>query len=327
MISADKLTKRFGDHTVVDAVTFEVEKGEILGFLGPNAAGKTTTMKMLTCYFPPSAGTARVAGYDVVEDSLQVRRNIGFLPENVPLYQEMTVREYLEFAAAAKSVPHADRKKAVVQALDRCNLGEVENQLVGTISRGFRQRVGLGQAIINNPPVLILDEPTVGLDPAQIRDIRELIKELGRSSTVILSTHILSEVSLTCNRVIILNRGHIMEVDTPENLTARMQTRNSVLLQVDGPQDEVRSTLMRVEGVQQVSLLDGTGVPPGTFRVETPHGREVRGELARAVVQQGWGLLELHSDRLSLEEIFLNVVQREPEAAPEAAAVPGGEEA
>ena len=162
MITADRLTNRFGDHTVVDSLTFEVEKGEILGFLGPNAAGKTTTMKMLTCYFPPSDGTARIAGFDVVEDSLQVRRKIGFLPENVPLYPEMTVREYLEFAAAAKSVPHADRRQAVTRALDCCNLGEVESQLIGTISRGFRQRVGLGRPS-STPPVLILDEPTVGL--------------------------------------------------------------------------------------------------------------------------------------------------------------------
>jgi len=329
MISADKLTKRFGDHTVVDSVTFEVEKGEILGFLGKNAAGKTTTMKMLTCFFPPSAGTARVAGFDVVEESLQVRRSIGFLPENVPLYPEMTVREYLEFAAAAKAVPHADRKQAVIQALDRCNLGEVEGQLIGTISRGFRQRVGLGQAIINNPPVLILDEPTVGLDPAQICDIRELIKDLGRNSTVILSTHILPEVSLTCNRVIILDKGCIREVDTPENLTARMQTRNAVLLSVDGPREEIQSALMQVEGVQSVSRVEGAGGAPVTFRVEMPRGREIRGDLARVVVQKGWGLLELHADRLSLEDIFLNVVHREAEAPAEAQveADQGGEEA
>lgn len=325
MITADRLTKRFGDRTVVDSVTFQVEKGEILGFLGPNAAGKTTTMKMLTCYFPPSGGTARVNGFDVVEESLQVRRHIGFLPENVPLYTEMTVREYLEFAAAAKAVPHADRKSAVVSALDRCNLGEVEGQLIGTISRGFRQRVGLAQAIINNPPVLILDEPTVGLDPAQIRDIRELIKELGKSSTIILSTHILPEVSLTCHRVIILHRGRIQEVDTPENLTAKLRTENSVRLQVGGPVGEIRETLLQVEGVRNVALVGDGKAPAGTFRIDFPRDRDVRGELARCVVQKGWDLLELHSDTVSLEEIFLNVVQREAEAP--AGADHGGEAA
>lgn len=324
MITADRLTKRFGDRTVVDAVTFEVEKGEILGFLGPNAAGKTTTMKMLTCYFPPSSGSARVAGFDVVEESLQVRRNIGFLPENVPLYTEMSVREYLEFAAAAKGVPHVDRKNAVNRALERCNLVEVEEQLIGTISRGYRQRVGLGQAIINEPPVLILDEPTVGLDPAQIRDIRELIKELGRTSTVILSTHILPEVSLTCNRVIIIDRGVIREVDTPENLTAKLQRVNSVRLQVDGPIEEVRSTLRAMQGIENVTL---DGEPKGnlaTWRVDAARGVEVRGELSRAVVQKGWTLYELHADQLSLEQIFLNVVQREDH---EVRAEKGGEAA
>lgn len=324
MITADRLTKRFGDRTVVDAVTFEVEKGEILGFLGPNAAGKTTTMKMLTCYFPPTSGSARVAGFDVVEESLQVRRNIGFLPENVPLYTEMSVREYLEFAAAAKGVPHVDRKAAVNRALERCNLVEVEEQLIGTISRGYRQRVGLGQAIINEPPVLILDEPTVGLDPAQIRDIRELIKELGRTSTVILSTHILPEVSLTCNRVIIIDRGVIREVDTPENLTAKLQRVNSVRLQVDGPIEEVRSTLRAMQGIENVTL---DGEPKGnlaTWRVDAARGIEVRGELSRAVVQKGWTLYEIHADQLSLEQIFLNVVQREDH---EVRAEKGGEAA
>lgn len=316
MITADRLTKRFGDRTVVDALTFEVEKGEILGFLGPNAAGKTTTMKMLTCYFPPSEGSARVAGFDVVEESLQVRRHIGFLPENVPLYTEMTVREYLEFAAAAKSVPHVDRKAAVVRALDRCNLGEVENQLIGTISRGFRQRVGLAQAIINNPPVLILDEPTVGLDPAQIRDIRELIKELGKSSTIILSTHILPEVSLTCNRVIILNHGQIRAVDTPENLVLKQRSERLVRIQVAGPAPEVREVLQRVKGVQRVDLLDTPGAPAPTFSVEFPRAADLRGELARAVVEKNWDLLELHADSVSLEDIFLHVVHSEPAEAP-----------
>jgi ABC-2 type transport system ATP-binding protein len=210
MISADRLTKRFGDHTVVDSVTFEVEKGEILGFLGPNAAGKTTTMKMLTCYFPPSDGTARIAGFDVVAESLQVRRMIGFLPENVPLYPEMTVREYLEFAAAAKSVPHADRRQAVTQALDRCNLGEVESQLIGTISRGFRQRVGLGQAIINNPPVLILDEPTRGIDVGAKYEIYTIMNSLvEQGMSIIMISSELPEILGMSDRIYVMSAGKI----------------------------------------------------------------------------------------------------------------------
>lgn len=313
MISADKLTKAFDGRTVVDAVSFNVEKGEILGFLGPNAAGKTTTMKMLTCFFPPTSGTVRVNGFDVIEQSLQVRRSIGFLPENVPLYTEMSVREYLEFAARAKGVGHLDRKNAVNSALERCNLESVEHQLIATISRGYKQRVGLAQAIVNDPPVLILDEPTVGLDPAQIKDIRELIKQLGQNSTVILSTHILPEVSLTCNRVAILSHGRILEEDSPDNLTRRMQKVSSVRVELDGPEQRAISVLTGIKGVSQVVPIDGAEPGRTLVRVDAPRDVDVRREVANAIVQQGWGLLELTPDKLSLEDVFIDVVQHEAE--------------
>lgn len=312
MITASGLCKRFGDKLAVDNLSFGIEKGEIVGFLGPNAAGKTTTMRMLTCYFPPSEGTATVAGFDVYSQSLQVRKNVGYLPEHVPLYTDMSVREYLEFAASAKGMPHADRKRAIETAIDRCSLESVQDQLIGTISRGYRQRVGLGQAIINEPAVLILDEPTVGLDPAQIREIRELIRELGKKSTIILSTHILPEVSMTCSRVIIIANGKIQAQDTPQNLSSRGLALVPITLGVAGaPAAEVLEFLKTVQGVKKVE-------PEGdTFRLDAENDREVRPRLARAVVEKGWELLELHARQVSLEDVFLDIVSKS-EAAEEA---------
>ncbi|MCA9792791.1 MAG: ATP-binding cassette domain-containing protein [Candidatus Eremiobacteraeota bacterium] len=306
MIAADKLTKVFGDKVAVDGLTFEVDKGEILGFLGPNAAGKTTTMRMLTGYFPPTSGTARIAGHDVSDESIDVRRNVGYLPEHVPLYHEMTPYEFLTFAAAAKGIPGGERDKAVKLALGRCNLGPVENQLIGTISRGFKQRVGLAQAIVNNPKVLILDEPTVGLDPAQIRDIRELIRELAESSTVILSTHILPEVSATCSRVIIIAEGKIKAIDTPRNLTSSLQGMARILVRVGTDSDKVPSVLGAVEGINEVRRVEGN-----LYEVESDTGVDVRAELARTVIAQEWDLLELTPQSLSLEDIFLKIVRKE----------------
>lgn len=306
MITADKLTKSFGSKVAVDNLTFEVEQGEILGFLGPNAAGKTTTMRMLTGFFPPTRGRATIAGFDVESDSIKVRQSIGYLPEHVPLYPEMTVREFLEFAAAAKGVAHGDRDKAVESSLARCNLHPVANQLIGTISRGYRQRVGIAQAIINNPKVLILDEPTVGLDPAQIRDIRDLIKELGESSTVILSTHILPEVSMTCNRVIIIDKGKIQAMDTPENLTASLQGVARLRVRLRGPSEEVAESLARVEGVSAVNPVD-----EGLWEVEADPALDVPPALTRAVVAREWDLLELTPLTMSLEDIFLKIVKSE----------------
>ncbi|MBI3929465.1 MAG: ATP-binding cassette domain-containing protein [Armatimonadetes bacterium] len=315
MITADKLTKRFGDKVAVDGLTFEVEKGEILGFLGPNAAGKTTTMRILTGYFPPSSGSAKVAGYDVARESMEVRRRIGYMPELVPLYPEMKVHEFLEFAAAAKGIPHADRTQAVHRAIERCNLDSVVEQLIATISRGFRQRVGLAQAILNEPEVLILDEPTVGLDPQQIRDIRELIRELAQKATVILSTHILPEVSATCNRVIIIADGQIRAMDTPANLTSRLQGGARILLQVGGggaAELEVRSVLGRVDGVRKVVPID----EKGRYQIESEPDVDVRADLSRAVVGRDWDLLQLHQEAMTLEDIFLTIVRKQ-DAAPE----------
>ena len=307
MISASKLTKRFGERLVVDNLSFELEQGEVLGFLGPNGAGKTTTMRILTCYFPPTAGTASVAGFDVQTDSMQVRKCIGYLPEQVPLYPEMTAREYVEFTAAAKGVAHVDRKRFVDEALGRCNLAQVENQLVGTLSRGFRQRVGLAQAIVNQPKVLILDEPTVGLDPAQIRDIRELIKFLAESSTVILSTHILPEVEAICKRVIILNHGQIRAIDTPANLNASLSGTSTLNLQIKGATHaQVEEAVTRVKGVRRAA-----NPMPDHYRLEIDTHEDPRAELSRLVVGQGWDLLDLRLESLSLEDIFLSVVRED----------------
>ncbi len=310
MISAHKLTKVFGGKVAVDGLTFEVEQGEILGFLGPNAAGKTTTMRMLTGYFPPTSGSATVAGFDVSSDSMKVRREIGYLPEHVPLYPEMTVTEFLNFAAAAKGIPASERDKAVKLALGRCNLHPVANQLINTISRGFKQRVGLGQAIVNQPKVLILDEPTVGLDPAQIRDIRELIRELGQSSTVILSTHILPEVSATCSRVIIINKGKVEAMDTPENLTASLEGNSKFRLRLDKVEGDPVEVLANVEGVRDVKKIDRD-----VFEVQGDASADVGPELARAVVAKEWDLKEMSPQTLSLEDIFLKVVKKEEEPA------------
>jgi len=308
MITASNLTKKFGSKVAVDRLSFEVEGGEVLGFLGPNAAGKTTTMRMLTGYFPPSSGRATVAGFDVQTASDQVRRNIGYLPEHVPLYPEMTTREFVEFAAAAKGVPGKDRKKAVDEAISRCNLQSVEDQLVGTVSRGYRQRVGLAQAIVNRPKVLILDEPTVGLDPGQIQDIRALIKDLSTTSTVLLSTHILPEVEAMCNRVIILNGGKVRAMDTVANLTKSLQGSNLVQMQVRGGESgAIKESLASVKGVKSVSVT-----PEGAFMVESDPAEEVRPELSRLVVQKEWELLELSVKNMRLEDIFLKVVREDP---------------
>lgn len=310
MISVSNLCKQFGEKTAIKNLTFEVAGGEILGLLGPNAAGKTTTMRILTGFFPPTSGTATIAGLDVVEDTLEVRRQVGYLPEHVPLYLEMTPREFLEFAARAKKVPRQHCKAAVDKALERCNLSKVANQLIGTLSRGYRQRVGLGQAIINEPKVLILDEPTVGLDPAQVRDIRALLREIGRDSTVILSSHILSEVSALCGRVIIIAGGEIKAMDTPANLTTAMRDEARFAVKVLGAQEsEVEKELSGLEGVARVTRLEAGG-----FEVA---GRgEVKGEdlgprLARAVVGRDWALHELRPLAAGLEEIFLSLVKDE----------------
>lgn len=312
MISVKKLTKTFGDKAAVRELSFELASGEILGFLGPNGAGKTTTMRILTGFFPPTSGSATIDGLDVVEDALQVRMRVGYLPEHVPLYHDMTVREFLFFAAAAKRVPSAERTRRVDETLERCNLGKVADQLIATISRGYKQRVGLGQAIVNSPKVLILDEPTVGLDPTQVRDIRALLRELGKDSTVILSSHILSEVQQMCSRVIIIADGEIQAIDTPENLTATMQGETRIHLRISGAEDEeVLKKLSELYLVGQASRLD-----LGFYQVlaENGQGDGLAPQLAKLVVSSGWELHELKTQTANLEDIFIKLVEQEKQS-------------
>jgi ABC-2 type transport system ATP-binding protein len=317
MITVDHLTKYYGPRAAVRDVSFEVAKGEILGFLGPNGAGKTTTMRMLTGYLPPSSGTAQVAGYDIVKQSLEVRRHLGYLPESVPLYPEMPVAAYLDFMAQIRGVARGARRARVEYAMEAVNLTHVQERLIGKLSKGYRQRVGLAQALVADPDVLILDEPTIGLDPKQIIETRNLIRGLAGNHTVILSTHILPEVSATCQRVIIINNGEIAAVDTPDNLTRRLRGAETLQLEVRGPQDEVARHL---RGLPQVLEVAVTGGADGrhSYTVACALGSDLREQLAAAVVRQGWGLLELRSVGLSLEEIFLQIITEEDHAAEEA---------
>jgi ABC-2 type transport system ATP-binding protein len=318
MIEVESLTKRYGRTTAVDGVTFRVERGEILGFLGPNGAGKTTTMRILTCYLPPTEGTARVAGYDVFAQPMDVKKRVGYLPEAPPLYPDMSVRDYLDFCAKIKGVSPKGRQAAVNDAIEKCRVGDVRTTLIGKLSKGYRQRVGLAQAILHNPDVLIMDEPTAGLDPKQIIETRELIRGLGGSHTIILSTHILPEVSMTCGRVVIINKGRVVAEDTPENLTHRLKGAGSLRLEVRGPEAEVLSTLKSVPGVLSVHARGGhEGVV--FVDVEAEAGKDVRAELAWSVVTKGHGLLGLQQMGMSLEEIFLQLTTTDSsEAAPAA---------
>ena len=310
MIQAEGLSKRYGRTLAVDNISFEAGRGEILGFLGPNGAGKTTTMRVLTCFLPPTSGRARVAGFDVLAQPLEVKRRIGYLPELPPLYPEMSVTEYLAFVGRIKGVPRQALAGRLDDVVEKCALGEVRKTLIGKLSRGFRQRVGLAQALIHQPAVLVLDEPTAGLDPKQSIETRSLIKSLGGDHTVILSTHNLPEVSATCQRIIIINAGKLVAVDTPENLTARLQGHETLYLQVEGPVAHVRERLERVAGVIQLKPHGRSDHRPA-FEIEVARGQELRGELARAVVQSGWSLLELRPLGLSLEEVFLELTRSE----------------
>jgi ABC-2 type transport system ATP-binding protein len=307
VIEVQHLTKRFGRVTAVEDISFQVNRGEILGFLGPNGAGKTTTMRILTGYMPATDGRAVVAGFDVFAQPLEAKRRTGYLPEAPPLYPDMTVGEYLSFVAKIKGVPSAERRERINTVMRRTRIDEVRNRQCAKLSKGYRQRVGLAQAIIHNPDVLILDEPTAGLDPKQIIETRQLIKELAGDHTVILSTHILPEVSQTCQRVVIINRGRVVAVDTPENLTQRLQGSETMYVQVDtGGQDDAVPALDRIAGVSRVTIADRRDGIVG-LEVESERGHDVRRELAKAVVGQGWGLLELRPLRMSLEEIFLSL--------------------
>jgi ABC-2 type transport system ATP-binding protein len=318
MIEVESLTKRYGRTTAVDGVSFRVERGEILGFLGPNGAGKTTTMRILTCYLPPTEGAARVAGYDVFSQPMEVKRRVGYLPETPPLYPDMSVREYLDFCARIKGVPAKERKTRVGDAIEKCRVGDVRDKLIAKLSKGYRQRVGLAQAILHNPDVLILDEPTAGLDPKQIIETRELIRSLAGDHTVILSTHILPEVSMTCGRVVIINKGRVVAEDTPDNLTRRLKGAGTIRVEARG---EAASVLEAVRAVPGVLAAHPRGGHDGAVivDVEAEAGRDVRAELAWAVVTKGHALLGLQQMGMSLEEIFLHLTTTDAaDAAPAA---------
>jgi ABC-2 type transport system ATP-binding protein len=316
MIEVQHLTKRYGPVTAVDDVSFRVEKGQILGFLGPNGAGKTTTMRVLTGYMPATEGKAIVAGYDVFEQPIEAKKRIGYLPETPPLYPDMTVREYLLFCAALKlgPKPKAERAMRVDHAMKKTHVDDMAKRQCGKLSKGYRQRVGLAQAILHDPEVLILDEPTAGLDPKQIMETRDLIRSLAGDHTIVLSTHILPEVAQTCQRVVIINRGRVVAEDTPENLTHELKGASSIYVQVAGD-DRAQDALRSLNGVTKVSVADRHQEFIG-FEIEAEPNRDIRRDVARTVVNGGWGLLEMRPMRMSLEEIFLQLTTEDPKEAP-----------
>ena len=311
MIRIEHLSKKYGPILALDDVSFTVDEGEILGFLGPNAAGKTTTMRILAAYLAPTSGHAYVAGYDVVRESLAARRRIGYLPENIALYPELTVREHLNYLAIIRGVRPADRASRIRFSLERCNLTEVTERLVGGLSRGYRQRLGIAQAIVHDPPVLILDEPTVGLDPRQIVETRTLIRELSEHHTVLLSSHILPEVSMTCNRVLIIDRGRVVAEDAPERLTERSAGSGRVILRVRGPSDAICDAIRELSDVLTAQSTQSDGM--AQIEVETRAGSDPREEMARLIVGGGWGLLEMRKAAASLEDIFVQLTTTDEE--------------
>jgi len=321
MIEVQHLTKRYGPTTAVDDISFNVEKGEILGFLGPNGAGKTTTMRVITGYMPASDGKVTVAGYDVFEKPIEAKRRTGYLPETPPLYPEMTVREYLTFVANIKigKLTKADRTMRVDHVMKRTHVDDMADRHCGKLSKGYRQRVGLAQALIHDPEVLVLDEPTAGLDPKQIIETRDLIKHLAGDHTIVLSTHILPEVAQTCQRVVIINKGKVVAVDTPDNLTHQLKGAATLYVQVAADsRGDAQAAIADVHGVRKVVLTDQHEAFLG-YEIEAEPNRDVRRDVARAMVDGGWGLLELRPTRISLEEVFLQLTTEERDERPEEA--------
>ena len=307
MIEVQNLTKAYGPVTAVDHVSFTVNKGEILGFLGPNGAGKTTTMRILTGFMPASSGTARVAGFDVSTDSLEVRRHIGYLPEAPPLYPDMAVETYLDFVLRIKNVPAEQRRARVADALEKTNLGDKRTQLIKRLSRGYKQRVGLAQALVHDPDVIVLDEPTVGLDPKQIIEVRHLIKGLAGTHTIILSTHILPEVSMTCDRVVIINKGKIAAVDTPQNLTTQLKSGQRIQIEVHAPEKPLQDLLGQIPGASRVQVDASRADGHMLAIVEAAPGKDIRSLIAAKVIEKQWELYELRGVSMSLEDIFLEL--------------------
>ena len=324
MIEVQHLSKHYGPVKAVDDVSFRAEQGEILGFLGPNGAGKTTTMRIITGYMPATEGKASVAGFDVFEQPLEAKRRTGYLPETPPLYPDMTVREYLNFVAKIKGV-RKDIKGRVDAVMKKTWVSDMANRHCAKLSKGYKQRVGLAQALIHNPDVLVLDEPTAGLDPKQIIETRQLIRALAGSHTIILSTHILPEVAQTCQKVVIINKGKVVAIDTPDALTERSRGAQTLFVQAQGPADAIQGVLQSLPGVVNVSLADAS---PGSFHVDSERGTDIRRDVAAAIVRGGWGLLELRPMRMSLEDIFLSLTTEESAPdAPDAPDAPGAPDA
>lgn len=305
MIKVEKLTKRYAGHPAIQELTFEVGKGEIMGFLGPNGAGKSTTMRILSSFMPPTSGRASIAGFDIFEQSLKARAHLGYMPENVPLYNDMRVTEYLNYRAALKSVPHHRMAERVGDVKELCGLKEVEKKLIGALSKGYRQRVGLADALVHEPDLLILDEPTSGLDPNQIRQVRDLIKNLGQQHTILLSTHILPEVEMTCSRVIIINKGRIEACDTPENLLGQIRTAGGVVLEAKAGADNGAAELKKIAGVRDVTTSGDGDWKTFSLRVES--GADVREEIFRLAIARHWTLRELTQRKATLEDVFVEI--------------------
>ena len=311
MIQASNLQKRFGATVAVENVTFDVQRREVVGFLGPNGAGKTTTMRMLTCYLPPDGGTADIAGHNIASQSVEVRRRIGYLPESAPLYTEMGVVDYLDFIGEVRGLPAARRRQRIQEMIDVCGLEGVVKKDISELSKGYRQRVGLAQTLIHDPDVLILDEPTSGLDPNQIREIRELIRNIGREKTVILSTHILSEVTATCNRVIIINEGRIVADDTPEKLTRRLQSGDRIYVTMRGPQPEVEAKLAKLAGIKSLRAVEQRAEGRVRYEIFTGNGADPAESIFQVAADNRWPLSELSRDTSSLEDVFHRLTQSE----------------
>jgi len=311
VIELNGLTRYYGPKRAISDVSFNVKKGEILGLLGPNAAGKTTTMRILTCFMPPTSGKATIGRFDIFENSIDVRRITGYLPENPPLYTDLTVEDYLRFVAKIKGIESARIQKEIENVIEKTTIGDVRTRVIGKLSKGFKQRVGLAQSLLNNPQVVILDEPTVGLDPKQIIEIRELIKNLAGDHTVILSSHILPEVEQTCERVVIINDGLVVAEDTPENLTRRMTGSERILLQVEGDEDKVKSVLTSFPDVTDVNTKNKNGI----IDIVVESKKDLRKEFAQSIIENKMGLIELQSDKVTLEDIFLHLTTKEEEAA------------
>ena len=307
MIEVNGVSKMFGAFPAISDISFRVEPGEILGFLGPNGAGKSTTMKIITGFMPPTDGNVTIAGYDIVSDSLEARKHIGYLPETVPLYTDMTIKDYLEYMGRLRGMSRDYINQRISEVIDICNLGDYYSTIISKLSKRFRQRVGIAQAILHEPDVLVLDEPTIGIDPIQVVETRQLIKNLGGEHTLIVSTHILPEVSQICERVIIIHEGQIIAEDTPENLAQRLVGSERVDLDVKGPQQDVLVALQQVEGVREAVRLEGQPGSVPRYRVQSELGIEIRAELASTVINSGWGLLRLDGVIMSLEEIFLRL--------------------